>query len=92
MASKLDKYLRPTVIFDVQNPEHRQHYFNFLDTRTWSACPYQFITGNRDDSPILTVAIEHQLLKYYRDADRSLAKQGRSLIEVAMRVVNEEHV
>jgi hypothetical protein len=38
------------------------------------------------------VAIEHQLLKYYRDADRALAKRGHSLIEVAMRVVDEEHV
>jgi len=89
---KLDKYLRPKVVFDVANPEHRKHYFAFLDSKTWSRCPYQFITGATEDSPVLTVAIEQQLLRYYRDMDRQLALRGQSLVDLARTASLEDDV
>jgi hypothetical protein len=34
--------MRPQVVFDPANPEHRKYYYNYIKTNTWSGCPYRF--------------------------------------------------
>lgn len=33
---------RPMVRFDVSNPEHRQIFYTFLKTNSWTHSPYRF--------------------------------------------------
>ena len=42
MNSVLNTKIRPTVLFDVKNKDHRRWAYIFLRNRTWSGCPYIF--------------------------------------------------
>jgi len=42
MNSMLRLHVRPTVMFDVKNKEHRRMAHNFLKNRSWKDCPVQF--------------------------------------------------
>ena len=40
--SILNNFARPSVEFDVNNVEHRQHYLKFIQTNSWGKCPVRF--------------------------------------------------
>lgn len=61
--SKLVFYGRPFVLFDPSNKEHRQCYYQFLETGTWGRCPYRFIVP--DDQGNLITMIQRKLITYY---------------------------
>jgi len=42
MSTMLSLKSRPVVRFDVSKPEHRQIFFTFLKTNSWTHSPYRF--------------------------------------------------
>lgn len=67
---------RPTVTFDVENPEHRAHYAHFLQNRSWRSCPVQFYLerGYGD----LSSMIENKLSGYYLSKEFQNSVPNRS--------------
>jgi hypothetical protein len=62
----LDYAVRPLVVFDASNKEHRAHYANFLKTNTWGNCPVRFEVRNSDASNNnLAFAMQRMLTEYY---------------------------
>lgn len=62
METVLTRVMRPVVVFDVNNEQHRQWYAEFLRTSSWGKCPVKFVTtgyGNTKGS------IDRQMLEYY---------------------------
>jgi hypothetical protein len=74
--SKLVFYGRPFVLFDAANKEHRQFYYQFIETGTWGRCPYRFIVP--DDQGNLITMIQRKLIAYYVNrefkADQKVSK------------------
>jgi hypothetical protein len=60
---KLELYVRPLVIFDPSNKEHRQLYWNYLATGSWMDCPYRFAV--QDDHGHLMGHIQRLILEWY---------------------------
>lgn len=54
---------RPLVAFDETNPEHRKHYWNFVNDRSWGNCPVRFVI--QDESSDLVSYINRKMLDYY---------------------------
>jgi len=54
---------RPFATFDANNKKHRMYYYTFLETRTWSKCPVQFMI----EAPYteLPHEINNKLVSYY---------------------------
>jgi hypothetical protein len=54
---------RPYAAFDVNNADHRRAYRIFLEKKSWTSCPYQFVL----EEPALDLLsnINHQLVDYY---------------------------
>ena len=42
IMSILNNFVRPSIEFDVNNVEHRQHYLTFIQSNSWSKCPVRF--------------------------------------------------
>ena len=54
---------RPVVAFDVQNPEHRRYFAEFVKYNTWGRCPVRFMAESLDMD--LVSYINHKMLNYY---------------------------
>lgn len=54
---------RPYAIFDAANKEHRRAYSEFLRTKSWTSCPYQFVL--EDPYFDLVANITYKLVDYY---------------------------
>lgn len=54
---------RPLVAFDENNAEHRRHYWNFVNSRSWGNCPVRFVI--QDESGDLITYINRKMLDYY---------------------------
>ncbi len=77
--SKLEIYLRPLVLFDASNKEHRQLYFNYLATGGWAGCPYRFAIA--EDYGNLIGHIQRELLEYYMGREfKGKIKETRVLV------------
>lgn len=66
----LDLKSRPTVNFDATNREHRHHYMQFLQKRSWRECPVQFYLerGYGDLSSMIENKLAvHYLSKEFKD-------------------------
>lgn len=62
----LDYAVRPLVVFDAANKEHRQHYANFLRTNSWGTCPVRFeVKGSDASNNNLAFAMQRMLTEYY---------------------------
>ncbi len=55
--------LRPQVIFDPTNKDHRKWVSDFIKNRTWRNCPVRFIVA--DNSLELANVMQRQLVQYY---------------------------
>lgn len=54
---------RPIVAFDVDNPDHRRWYSEFVKYRTWGRCPVRFMAEALDQD--LVSYINDKMLAYY---------------------------
>jgi hypothetical protein len=54
---------RPIVAFDVNNPDHRRWYAEFVKYRTWGRCPVRFMAESLDQD--LVSYVNDKMLHYY---------------------------
>lgn len=54
---------RPYAVFDASDKEHRRAYYNFVKTKSWHNCPYQFVL----EEPYFDLLsnINHKMVNYY---------------------------
>ncbi len=63
MASMLDGFRRPAVIFNRANKQHRKWAHQFLKDRGWRNCPVQFILPEGEGDQVRMIMRE--LSRYY---------------------------
>ena len=61
--SVLFRNSRPLITFDVNNPDHRRWFAEFVKYRTWGKSPVRFLTESLDQD--LVSYIETKMLGYY---------------------------
>ena len=61
--SMLNLRIRPEVVFDPDNKDHRRYYSDFIRHRTWGKCPVRFVVD--DASHDVVYSINRRLLAYY---------------------------
>lgn len=61
----LNLVMRPVVRFDATNPEHREHYANFLKIGSWGSCPVRFEVTDENSNNNLAYAMQRMLTEYY---------------------------
>jgi glucosamine 6-phosphate synthetase-like amidotransferase/phosphosugar isomerase protein len=82
--SKLNKFMRPTVEFDVMNRQHRTWAYEALQTSTWGRIPVRFSVS--EEALNIQYTIERQLLEYYigrefkKPVDKPAKKQYNSIV------------
>jgi hypothetical protein len=54
---------RPIVAFDVENPDHRRWYAEFVKYNTWGRCPVRFMAEALDQD--LVSFVNGKMLTYY---------------------------
>lgn len=69
MNSVLNTRVRPTVVFNVRNSEHRRYAWQFMRTHTWRDCPVIFALPNGE--PSVSTLIARELSEYYADLEFS---------------------
>ncbi len=58
--------LRPKVVFDASNPEHRKAYYSFIETNSWGNSPFRFDVNDACRCFGNTKGImDRQLIAYY---------------------------
>ena len=72
--STLYTKLRPIVVFDAENKQHRQHFYQFLKTKSWGNCPVRFTVGEGECSNIVGV-MQRQLALYYTSREFDSKKE-----------------
>jgi hypothetical protein len=75
--SVLFRNSRPIVAFDVNNPEHRRWYAEFVKYRTWGRCPVRFMAEALDQD--LVSYINGKMLTYYVKQEFENAEQKNSI-------------
>ncbi len=55
--------LRPTVLFNPQDPQHREWAHQFLEQKTWRDCPVMFALPNSE--PSVYTMITRELALFY---------------------------
>lgn len=68
---------RPAKIFDPADREHREMFYTFLKTWSWTHCPYVWLIT--DDSTDVVHYIQKKLTAYYMDKEfaKSVVKTRR---------------
>ena len=87
---------RPIVSFDVDNPDHRLWYSEFVKYNTWGRCPVRFMAEALDQD--LVSFINGKMLSYYlrEEFENGKAKNSnkdgaKSKPKSAPRVVRKQH-
>jgi hypothetical protein len=62
--SLLSLSLRPLMVFDASNNEHRKYYADFVKRKTWGYCPVRFVVEGTNQTDLVTY-IERCLVDYY---------------------------
>ena len=71
---------RPWTVFDANNNEHRRWYYEFVQHRSWSRCPYRFIVPE-DHGDLITMC-QRALVKYYVEHEfNSVVKKPRKTVK-----------
>jgi len=54
---------RPYAVFDASDKEHRRAYYNFIKTKSWHNCPFQFVL----EEPYFDLPsnINQKMVEYY---------------------------
>lgn len=82
--SLLDHALRPVVLFDPDNKDHRQHYNNFLVRGTWGKCPVRFAVEGDAQNNNLAYAMQRMLVEYY------MAKEFKGVVKEPQEMVRQK--
>jgi hypothetical protein len=89
---------RPIIAFDVENPDHRRWFAEFVKYRTWGRSPVRFMTESLDQD--LVSYINDKMLAYYlkqefgnaKDKDKDTSKGvPKSKSAGALRSVRSKH-
>jgi len=64
IMSLLSLSLRPLMVFDASNNEHRKCYAEFVKRKTWGYCPFRFVVEGNNQTDLVT-HIERCLVDYY---------------------------
>jgi hypothetical protein len=64
IMSLLSLSLRPLMVFDASNNEHRKYYADFVKRKTWGYCPVRFVVEGTNQTDLVTY-IERCLVDYY---------------------------
>jgi hypothetical protein len=67
---------RPIIAFDVNNPDHRKWYAEFVKYRTWGRCPVRFMAEALDQD--LVSYINDKMLHYYIEQEFEIGKTKNS--------------
>ncbi len=65
--SLLELHGRPFTVFDPENAEHREFYYNFVKNGTWGRCPFRFVVP--EDHGNLVTMIQRALVKHYVESE-----------------------
>lgn len=60
----LNKNMRPLVVFDETNKEHRELLMKFMETNSWAHCPYRFELPD-EDGQNLAYSMQKRVLIYF---------------------------
>ena len=67
MNTVLSTKVRPTVLFDVRDKDHRLWAYRFLKRRSWSGCPYIFALPQSE--PNVYTMVTRLLAEYYANKE-----------------------
>jgi hypothetical protein len=70
---------RPVVAFDVQNPQHRKYFAEFVKYNTWGKCPVRFMAESIDMD--LVSYISQKMLKYYVQQEFESGKHKNKVVK-----------
>jgi hypothetical protein len=63
MNTVMQTKMRPTVLFDPKNSQHREWALQFLEQRSWQGCPVMFALPQSE--PNVYTMITRELSLYY---------------------------
>ena len=72
----LSSKIRPTIVFDVENPEHRYWAYNFINTMSWRDCPYVFALPHTDGDVYSMMC--RNLAEWYTKREFDVAKKPQA--------------
>lgn len=64
----LNKNMRPLVVFDETNKEHRELLKKFMETNSWSHSPYRFELPE-EDSQNLAYTMQKRVLMFFLEKE-----------------------
>jgi hypothetical protein len=70
--------VRPTVIFDAANPEHRRHAYVMLKNRSLKDCPYIWALNEGQDN--VFDMIIHKLTEWYTEQEFGVAEKPQTKV------------
>ncbi len=73
MNTVLRTKIRPTVIFDVKDPQHRKWAYDFIKHRTWRDCPVMFALPQSEDN--VYNMLMRLMSEYYSEMEFGVAQK-----------------
>jgi hypothetical protein len=70
--------LRPWTAYDPANKDHRRYFNNFIKTRSWAGCPYQWLI--MDDSGDVVHYLTKVTAEYYLSRE-FVAKNHKKVVK-----------
>ena len=67
--SILECHIRPTVMFDVSDQQHRKWASEFFRIQSWATCPVKFAISGNATRHGLVATIRLELAKYHSDIE-----------------------
>lgn len=83
MNNVLNSVIRPTVLFDSANAEHRFWAHQFIKRRSWHGCPWVFALPRCEDN-VYNMVIR-MLAEYYTEKEFSVVEKPHGEKVVAMK-------
>lgn len=71
--------VRPTMIFDVTNADHRRHAWAMLKNRTLKDCPYIWALNDGQDN--VFDMVRQQLSEWYTDQEFGVAEKPQAVVK-----------
>ncbi len=73
MNSVLKTHTRPTILFDVTDPQHRKWAYDFIKHRTWRDCPVMFALPHSEDN--VYSMLMRMMTEYYAEKEFGVAQK-----------------
>lgn len=67
MSNILAVKMKPRIVFDATNRDHRRWAVEYIKNRSWRNCPVSFIVN--DNSMETAYIIERQLIQFYANRE-----------------------